>query len=458
MNRWAVPASAGALATIVSTVGITTPSVWYDEAATVSAATRPLPDLVALLSHIDAVHGAYYLLMHVVFATVGYTPLSLRLVSALAVGITAAVVVMLDRRLRPGSLGILAGLVFAILPRVVWAGGEGRSFALAAAMAALLTLALLRAVDSGSRRGWIIYALAAVAGCAVFAYLALVIVAQGAAVLLMRRRMLAPWALAAGAALAVTSPMLVLIVRQGDQLPSMPGLGADTAADVVVAQWFGTSIPLALLAWVLIVAGLVRLPVLAPLVVLPTAALLLVALVNPELYQPRYLSICTPFVALAVAAGVAAIPWRLVRVVALAAVIALAVPQLVAGRAVDAKKDGWWSTVAAIVADARGERSAAVVYGPLFPHHGTTARTIAVAYPAAFQGMVDVTLDVPAAEYPDDLWGTWLPLDQSLDRLEGAEVVFFVGTSGGVDLLDAGWAPVRQWRAGDISIVEYRRA
>src|SRR3978361_2344294 len=52
----------------VSAAGASHPSSWFDEAATISAATRPLPALWRMLGHIDAVHGLYYLLMHGWFA------------------------------------------------------------------------------------------------------------------------------------------------------------------------------------------------------------------------------------------------------------------------------------------------------------------------------------------------------------------------------------------------------
>src|SRR5262245_8328976 len=42
--------------------GITAPAYWADEADTVSAESRALPQLVRLLGHVDAVHGLYYLL------------------------------------------------------------------------------------------------------------------------------------------------------------------------------------------------------------------------------------------------------------------------------------------------------------------------------------------------------------------------------------------------------------
>ena len=77
-SRMLVPLVAGLANAAVSFVAITTPSVWFDEAATVSGATRSIPELLHMLGKVDAVHGLYYMLMHVAFGATGYTPLSLR--------------------------------------------------------------------------------------------------------------------------------------------------------------------------------------------------------------------------------------------------------------------------------------------------------------------------------------------------------------------------------------------
>src|ERR1700726_828479 len=54
------------VATLVITLwGITGASYWRDEAATLSAAQRPFGNLLRTLGNIDAVHGAYYLLIWV---------------------------------------------------------------------------------------------------------------------------------------------------------------------------------------------------------------------------------------------------------------------------------------------------------------------------------------------------------------------------------------------------------
>src|ERR1700683_2010057 len=43
--------------------GITTPSFWRDEAATIAADRRSFGELLKMLGNVDAVHGAYYIFM-----------------------------------------------------------------------------------------------------------------------------------------------------------------------------------------------------------------------------------------------------------------------------------------------------------------------------------------------------------------------------------------------------------
>ncbi|HXY97015.1 MAG TPA: glycosyltransferase family 39 protein, partial [Steroidobacteraceae bacterium] len=96
--------------------GITGASYWRDEAATMSAAQRPLGNLFRTLGNIDAVHGAYYLLIWVMVKVGGSGELVTRLPSAVAMACAALAVVAIGRRLISPAAGLAAGLVFAVLP------------------------------------------------------------------------------------------------------------------------------------------------------------------------------------------------------------------------------------------------------------------------------------------------------------------------------------------------------
>ncbi|WP_188888867.1 hypothetical protein [Curtobacterium luteum] len=118
--RGVVPLVVGLLGSTVSVVGSWVPSVWYDEAATVTSATRSWVALGREVPHVDVVHALYFAVMHVWFAVVGYSPFTLRLPSAIAVGTTAALVVLLGTPLAGQRVGLVAGLLFPLLPRVTW--------------------------------------------------------------------------------------------------------------------------------------------------------------------------------------------------------------------------------------------------------------------------------------------------------------------------------------------------
>ena len=95
-RTWLDPCLVGVLAAVISLAGAGRPSFWYDEAATVSASySRSLPQLWQMLGNVDAVEGAYYLLMHGWFDVFPPTEFWSRAPSGLAVGGTAAGVVVL---------------------------------------------------------------------------------------------------------------------------------------------------------------------------------------------------------------------------------------------------------------------------------------------------------------------------------------------------------------------------
>lgn len=484
--RWS-PAFVGAIGTGLALVGATVPSVWYDEAATVTAATRGWDGLWAMVANVDAVHAAYYLLMHGLFELVGYSPLALRLPSALAVGGTAALLVLLGRRIGGQRLGLLAGIVFAVLPRTLWMGAEGRSYAIAALLVTAATLVLVIARESPRRRWWIGYAGLAALSMVVFVYAALVLLAHAVAVLAgprdpagtaSRRR----FALVASGALLAVAPLALVIVQQRGQISWLPRIDGDTLNAVLVQQWFGGDRfswpggPIDAIAasagWLLLIVGLVTLlrrrdrsgPLLLALVVLPTSALLLATALVLPLYSPRYLTISLPFVALGMAAGLAALPGRRRVWLALGLVAAIGVASLTVQRGPESKEGTAWPEVAAwIAADRADAGSTAVAYGHLRFHGRATSEVIATAYPAAFAGMTDLTLTRSAAD-AGALWAERAPLAERTDGLDGAQRAYLIGSEVQHDLEDqagvidrAGFTETERVRIGHVVIVRFDR-
>ncbi|NUR40997.1 MAG: hypothetical protein HOV73_13030 [Streptomyces sp.] len=150
-----------ALALGLGAFGLTGSLLSRDELVTWDMAGRDTDRILATVRNVDAVHGTYYLLMHGWVELFGDSVLSLRLPSLFAAAGAAGVVALLGNRLFGYRAGILAGILFALVPAVSRYGQEARSYALVMLAVALATLLLLRALDRprGPWR-WAAYALA----------------------------------------------------------------------------------------------------------------------------------------------------------------------------------------------------------------------------------------------------------------------------------------------------------
>ncbi|MFG2058297.1 glycosyltransferase family 39 protein [Micromonospora sp. NPDC048930] len=149
------------LTLVITLAGIGHAQLWRDELATWSAATRPVRDLVRLAGTIDAATGPYYLFMHGWTALLGTSPAALRLPSALAMAAAAGLTARLGERLAGARVGLLAGLLLAVLPGTSRYGQEARPYALATLLAVLATLLLVDALGRPTWRRWTGYAVAA---------------------------------------------------------------------------------------------------------------------------------------------------------------------------------------------------------------------------------------------------------------------------------------------------------
>ncbi|MDH6235982.1 hypothetical protein [Cryobacterium sp. CG_9.6] len=458
----------GAIALLLSVMFSWVPSIWFDEAATITSTARSWPDLARMLGSVDLVHGLYYAGMHLWFDLVPYSPFTLRLPSALAIGAAAALTVWLASSLASRRTAILAGLAFSVLPRVTWAGAEGRSFALGTMLAVLLTLVFLAAWrrNGAARtvqvRWWVLYGTLAVASTGVFLYLALLVGAHGVTAAwtwLAQRRSggterrrrtatagLLGWLGASAASALLLMPFALTVSSQSKQVSWIPPIAAQTIPDVVVWQWFALNPLFAVAGWALMLAGvalLVRsgrhnrgrgtgstpslLAITVPWIVVPTVGLIVASLVLSPLYSPRYLTFSAPAVALLMGVALAALRRTGLQVAAMAALVALAAPQYVAQRMPEAKQNSSWSEVSTLVATERAAHplSGAIIYGPVRQHPAATTRIIALSYPDAFAGLVDVKLKTAAAE-AGTLWETQSPLAEVTDRIADKDEVWLV--------------------------------
>ncbi len=148
---WAGPTL---LAFAVTAVGVTRPSLWADELATWSAARRSWSQLWTLLGDLDAVAAPYYVFMHVWMRIFGESELALRAPSIIAMTATAGLLVVLGRRLYSIKVGVIAGVLFAIMPMITRFAQEARVASFVVLFAVLSTLALTGAVDRSRWWRW----------------------------------------------------------------------------------------------------------------------------------------------------------------------------------------------------------------------------------------------------------------------------------------------------------------
>ncbi|MGD1224845.1 glycosyltransferase family 39 protein [Streptomyces krungchingensis] len=185
-----------------------------DELVTQDMVNRGAGQILDTLQNVDAVHGTYYLLMHLWVGLFGDSVISLRLPTVLAVAGAASVLSLIGNRLFGYRAGILAGILFAIVPAVSRYGQEARSYALVIFMVSLATLLLLRALDNPrSPWRWVAYSLTlAVVGLLHLIALS-VVVAHACVLVIQARRNRSLWwksALALLVAAGCVTPVFLL--------------------------------------------------------------------------------------------------------------------------------------------------------------------------------------------------------------------------------------------------------
>jgi mannosyltransferase len=311
--------------------GISGSSYWRDESATLAAVQRPFAQLVRMLGHVDAVHGAYYVIMWPLVRVAGSSPLVTRFPSAVAMAVAAALVAALGRRLVSPATGLAAGLIFAVLPVVSLYGQDARSYAMVTALATGASYLLVRLITAPSRRRrWAAGYGACLAAVGILNFFGLLLIAAHAVTVVVaclregdrrRRRSLALcWLAAAAGAALLTSPVVLLAWVERSQLAWLNAPGIGTIAGL--AQLVGAGLMPAGLG-IIVVCGLlvsalsgraalrrgwpVMLPALAvPWLAVPPVLLLAASALTP-LYTFRYVLFCVPGGALLAGAGLAAI-------------------------------------------------------------------------------------------------------------------------------------------------------
>lgn len=437
------PAAVSFVALVISAWGIDRPSYWYDEAATISAINRPWHDMFAMLGNIDAVHGAYYVVMHgwlQITGDFGLSEFGSRLPSALAIAAAAGLMVVLGTKLVDRRFGVVAGLVLLTLPRVLWTASEARGYAFTVTLAVASTLLALVAAERG-RWWWAAY-IATNAVLVLFFIPAITVVGVNVLLAVMRDGFtrFKPLIFASVAVALVTAPFAVFAHSEAGQISWMAPFSRQTLIDAVLLQYTEESPAYLVVGVVVVIAALVAAvwrslpkPVWiaavagALLAVIPTVVVLVYsALVTPT-YVPRYMSFTAPGIALVLAAAIRALA-RHRDAVAAVVVVALAiaaVPAFLAQRGPYGRAGGSDFSQVADFIGSHARPGDCVAFEPVVSWSPTSQRIVMHAKPVQFRGLRDLGPSVDAVA-ADKLWDDPRPVGDYAGWAAGCSVVWAV--------------------------------
>ena len=255
---------------------------------------------------------------------------ALRAFSAVCAVASLPVVALLLARLGGRVRALIATVIVATSWTFLFHGVYGRMYSLFLLTSTLSFLALVRALERRGRLPWALWAFAILATVATHPYGALVLAAQGVFVVAARRERLREALPAFGAVAVLGIPFWLTDLVLAGRFDA--GVAGGGRLDVLDYVWHATGdftagFPVLPAVLVAAAAGFVALPretrILGACAAVVPLAALVVARSNGS-PETRHLIFLLPFVALAVAAGVA----RLGRTWGLAALVALVVAQV----------------------------------------------------------------------------------------------------------------------------------
>jgi len=190
-------------------------NIWQDEAYTLETTSRGISYAFHQAIGFEQNAPLYFTVL-AIWRHAGDGILLLRLFSVLCIAGTVLLLPGLARRYVPQVDGVIVAAVVACNPFVVWAAVELRVYALIVLMSALLLRTFFDAFMEDNPGKWTAIAYAACVAAALYTqyYLAFLVAAQGATVLLYNRRAILRYVLAGGAAALAFAPMLAIVPGQ----------------------------------------------------------------------------------------------------------------------------------------------------------------------------------------------------------------------------------------------------
>lgn len=359
-------------------------SIWTDEAFSTAVARLGLPTIARVLTHGESFNGLYYTLLHF-WQLGGDSETWLRLPSVIFGVLAAYVLFVLNHRLFGLRVALVAATLLAVNTFFVYYEQDARPYSLAVFLVVLATLLFVRAVEDPSLRRWLGYGF--VGALAVYAHLfaAFVLFAHMSSLVIRRPRpRLRDVAAAYGLIALVVTPLLTVMVRTDPlarEFIDQPHLGsfrwlflnltggrglATTGSFLLLVAYFGACC-LGLL-WILRAVidrkaggepgNLWPYSLILSWLSVPILGSFAVSMVRSPIFYPRYLIVALPPLVTLAAIGISGLHHRSRQVIALATMVAFALPPLVSNYQTDFKEGEDWRRAVAYVtrAELPGDR------------------------------------------------------------------------------------------------------
>jgi mannosyltransferase len=136
-------------------IGLGSQSFWFDESATAAIVAKPLSGVWHSIVHEEITPPLYYTAAWLWTHVTGISEAGLRSLSALCGVLLVGLVYAAARELAGRTAGLVAAVVAAVNPMLVWYSQEARSYGLVTVFAALSVLALVRCLNRPTR-GWLV--------------------------------------------------------------------------------------------------------------------------------------------------------------------------------------------------------------------------------------------------------------------------------------------------------------
>lgn len=238
LSRWLILCGICILGLGLRLWGLTSESIWLDEASSLSIARMPVPDLVNYLAAQDVHPPLYFTLLHV-WQNLGADAFTLRLLSVILGVLSLPVVYGLGRELLSWRAGIVGALLLAVSPLHIYYSQMVRMYVLLVLVVTLAFFALVRAIRTGRGLWWGAYVIAAALSVYTHTFAWVALPAHNMLVLFLvlrerpAQRQLRAWLLANLIVALLALPWLPALVAQ--QSGEGPGWLRDADAPAVTA-------------------------------------------------------------------------------------------------------------------------------------------------------------------------------------------------------------------------------